>query len=86
MRVMCIDREWTYLNSNQPLPPPFPIFGEVYTVAGEINDETGEFYILQEFVDAFGDDEGWEKCGFIPVSEMDEENMERNYNFAKILR
>lgn len=83
MRVLCIEDKWTYMDGITPLPPPYPIYMQIYVVADEHIDKDCEFYVLQEFIDAFGDDDGWEKCAFVPISDIDERETEVYKNLKK---
>lgn len=78
MKVLCIDNVWTYSDGKTPLPPPYPIFGEIYTVINYKKEEDGEWYYLE------GMNDGWETCGFAPISDIDETEMERNYIKDKV--
>lgn len=67
MKVLCID------DSN--LEYGFLKYGDVYTVIGEENHMGLICYFLEEIVG-----ESYVKTRFIPLSEIDETEFERNYN------
>lgn len=73
MRVICIDEGITRKCINSDRISSKLIEGEIYTVACT----RGKYYILAELEP----DLGYESKLFAPLSEINETEMERNYNF-----
>lgn len=72
MKVICIDDKWENIGGDVK---QWPVFGEITTVVYAFKDYQGEWYKFQEY------DYNWdyEQCGFIPLSEINETEFERNY-------
>lgn len=72
MKVMCID------STTEPGWLPVELKeGEIYTVIDSMNDNDGSWYMLLE-----GDPGAWYEAKYlIPISDISETEMERNYNF-----
>jgi hypothetical protein len=80
MKVICIDA-----SNQQNDGTPNVIEGDIYTVIGET--DTCEAYILEELKRGLhqdGTECGYCKKRFIPTSEIDETEFERNYDTVKI--
>jgi len=59
-----------------------PKYGDIVTKIKDVYEEGILYYILVEWPDA--NDEGFEATSFIPLSEIDETEMERNYKTEKV--
>lgn len=75
MKVVCIkDGQW---HSTDEPAKKYPSYGEVYTVVDSEKDGDATFYIFAELAP----DEAFYSRRFIPISDISETEMERNYNF-----
>lgn len=79
MKVICIDAN--YHGNNGLKKPPFPLVeGNIYHVSYEClsRNKLGELieaYVLHEMPQG-----GWERWRFIPLSDISETEMKRDYN------
>lgn len=79
-KVICINSGATLKCRNSERIAAGVIEGHVYSVLETKEAGGSYFYILREMEP----DIGYEISLFAPVSEIDETNMERNYNLEKI--
>lgn len=81
MKVICIDTP-DILERQRHMSAPHPKEGDIDEVIEDGNDsELGEYYCLARF----GDKWGYSKHHFIPLSDINEEEFERNYETKKEL-
>lgn len=80
MRVICITKNWNHCYKAGRLSSP--TFLETCTVIGETDDNAA--YLLEEYPHPLSPEFGWLKIGFIPLSDIDESEFERNYNPEKV--
>jgi hypothetical protein len=78
MRVVCIDDDW-YGVTGYELPKVNPKYGEILTVTEAATAHPFPYYCFSEY-----GENRYEQCGFIPISDIDETQMEREYNKEKV--
>lgn len=77
MKAMCINGQWYSLTEGRAYDDPK--YGEIVTVTDEIKFWNSLWYALEEYpARSFNAD------GFIPLSEIDETEMVREYNLEKV--
>lgn len=84
MKVLCICSDWEYTKKWDRFMQfifgrnhPDPVYGNIYNVIGE---ESNDYYVLEEFAG----NGGYEKDCFIPISEIDETEFERQIIKEKV--
>ena len=79
MEVICIDDKWECEPSGNE-----PNVGEIVTATQSIYYE--DSYFIQEYLfDDLGHNQSFAKYHFIPLSDIDETQMERNYQTVEII-
>ena len=80
MKVICIDTSMHRVHCIEKL-----IEGNVYEVIGEMAFPTGVGYKIKGYEFAADGRGAWyAREGFVPLSEIDETEMERNYNLQSV--
>jgi len=79
MKVVCIDDIFISKQDGR-LSENAPSISEIVTVIGQYNNG----YFLLEYPTNFGRKCVWNKSKFIPISEIDETEFERNYTKKEI--